>query len=725
MVRFFLFGFIFFLFFKNSSAQESVSSVFEQTHWAESLEDITELPVGIRETKDGMEYAIVVTQATFLPEQTLVNAYARLTVPDSQSPNGKKQLFFGATGLSFSYQGKIVGSMRLSLLGDVTVSSSKNWEFLLRGGNIDTNTYITFDCNGLQEIALNGLVRVSPELIVPIDIQNYTPIFNKQVETSVVVKADHWNNLLLKISLPPFAITKQVLNTDRGAFVFQAEDIVLDMSDAHNAEGMSLPTGYEEYLVAEPESWRGFYMGKLRVTLPEEFKKSDARVSLSAERFILDSYGVSGSFSAENLISLGEGTTAGGEHAWRYSLDFIQADFIASKIKGGALSGRILLPIQSATNTENTADTNTIPSDKKQNTSQKGIHFTGIFTDEDYMLKASSLEKISFDLWKAQATIEPSSYIELQIKDKKFVPKVVLDGQMSLQENDTDKNTYKFEGITFRKFTLQTQEPYIAAEYFGAKGEQRLANFPVSVKDVNVNFKGNRASLNFGIRVGLQKDKFSAEGGFSIYAKKEKSTWKYNTFEISELALNNVDAVVANVSGKLKLMKNDPTYGNGFKAMLAVNIDNPAITVDASAVFGSREYRYWGFDASVDGLNIPTTYITITGFVGGAYYRMSPQKGTTMLKINEKDGSIGMNKAFNLVPDESVELGLKAGVLGAFQSKNIASFMAVLSIQTNRNGELARIGIDGEAAIMYALQDKIDNPFESLQEGFSKKVTIS
>ena len=382
------------------------------------------------------EYAIVITHASFLPEQTLVNAYARLTVPDNQSPNGKKQLFFGATGLSFSYQGKIVGSMRLSLLGDITVSSNKNWEFLLRGGNIDTKTgntmddltYITFDCDGLQEIALNGLIRVSPELIVPIDIQNYTPIFNKQVETSVVVKADHWNNLLLKISLPPFAITKQVLNTDRGAFIFEAEDIVLDMSDTHNAEGMFLPAGYEEYLIAEPELWRGFYMGKLKITLPEEFKKSEKRVNLSAEHFILDSYGVSGSFSAENLISLNEGTTAGGEHAWRYSLDFIQADFIASKIKGGALSGRILLPIQSAENSENTDNSNaTTPSDKK------GIHFTGIFTDDDYMLKTSSLEKISFDLWKAQAIIEPSSYIELRIKDKKFVPKVVLDGQMSLR----------------------------------------------------------------------------------------------------------------------------------------------------------------------------------------------------------------------------------------------------------------------------------------------------
>ncbi|MFJ1390102.1 Ig-like domain-containing protein [Capnocytophaga canimorsus] len=734
MIRNLIFLTLMFAFFLKGFAQQDgqhvfkqVENTFEQTRWAETLEDITELPVGIRETKDGMEYAIIITQATFLPEQTLVNAYARLTVPDSESSTGKKQLFFGATGLSFSYEGQIVGDMRLSLLGDFTVSSNKNWEFLLRGGSIDTRTggtvgdltYITFDCDGLREIALNGVIRVSPQLIVPVDERTYTPIPNGRVETSVVLKAESWNNLLLRVSLPAFAITKQVQSSDRGAFVFESEDIILDMSDTHNAEGMFLPQGYEEYLVAEAESWRGFYMGKLKITLPEEFKKSESRVSFSAERFILDSYGVSGSFSAENLISLNEGTTSGGENAWRYSLDFIKADFMASKIKGGALSGRMLLPIESADDSEDTADI--AANDKAKKSSEKGILFTGTFTDDDYMLRASSLEKLNFDLWRAQATIEPSSYLELRVKNKKFIPKAVLNGQMSLRENSTDKNSYEFNGITFRKFTLQTEEPYISAEHFGVTGEQRLANFPVSVKDVNVNFKGNRAMLNFGIRVGLQKDKFSAEGGFSIYAKREKASWRYDTFDVSELALNNVDVVVATVSGRLKLMKDDPLYGNGFRAMLAVEIENPAIKVDANAVFGNKDFRYWGFDAAVDGLNIPASFVNITGFVGGAYYRMRPEDGTMANK--DKEGNIsGIKRAFELIPDASVELELKAGVLGAFQSKNVASFMAILSLQTNKKGGLARVGIDGEATIMYALQDKLDNPFESLQEGFTSQV---
>ncbi|WGU67901.1 hypothetical protein QIU19_10885 [Capnocytophaga canimorsus] len=86
---------------------------------------------------------------------------------------------------------------------------------------------------------------------------------------------------------------------------------------------------------------------------------------------------------------------------------------------------------------------------------------------------------------------------------------------------------------------------------------------------------------------------------------------------------------------------------------------------------------------AVDGLNIPASFVNITGFVGGAYYRMRPEDGTMANK--DKEGNIsGIKRAFELIPDASVELELKAGVLGAFQSKNVASFMAILSLQTNK-----------------------------------------
>ena len=122
------------------------------------------------------------------------------------------------------------------------------------------------------------------------------------------------------------------------------------------------------------------------------------------------------------------------------------------------------------------------------------------------------------------------------------------------------------------------------------------------------------------------------------------------------------------MSGELNLMKNHPIYGNGFRAKLAAKITKIDVDVKANAVFGSKDFRYWGFEAMVDGLNINTQYVKITGFVGGAYYQMRP-----LGNPKEKEDL----EELSLVPDEKIGLGLKAGVLGAFQDKKVLSFLAL------------------------------------------------
>ena len=47
--------------------QENFTSLEKKTHWVNQIQDITELPVGIRENKNGVEYAMMITNATFSP----------------------------------------------------------------------------------------------------------------------------------------------------------------------------------------------------------------------------------------------------------------------------------------------------------------------------------------------------------------------------------------------------------------------------------------------------------------------------------------------------------------------------------------------------------------------------------------------------------------------------------------------------------------------------------
>ena len=58
--------------------------------------ELTTLPVGLRENKGNVEYSIVVTKAKFTPEYALINVYARVITPQQGIEGGQQKLYFGA-----------------------------------------------------------------------------------------------------------------------------------------------------------------------------------------------------------------------------------------------------------------------------------------------------------------------------------------------------------------------------------------------------------------------------------------------------------------------------------------------------------------------------------------------------------------------------------------------------------------------------------------------------
>ena len=288
-------------------------------------------------------------------------------------------------------------------------------------------------------------------------------------------------------------------------------------------------------------------------------------------------------------------------------------------------------------------------------------------------------------------------------------------------KENSDPNAKKdadFKGIVFEGLTIQTKAPFVTAKYFGVKGvgDQKLAGFPASVKNIFIEADNGYANLGFEVTVGLQEERFSASGGMKINGlivnENNRQRWKYDGFTLTKLELRNVDIGVATVSGSLQIMRKDPLYGNGFMASLSAKdikgLESAVITVNAA--FGYSTYRYWGFNGLVDKLNITTpTGVTLTGFTGGAFYHMIPDRE---LSMQHKD------LPMVLKPDNRVGLALRAGVYGALKDEKVASFMAGFNISTNPNGGLANIGFIGEATIMSSLDSSFPNPFNVVQAKF-------
>ncbi|MDO3425488.1 hypothetical protein QWT87_11355 [Chryseobacterium sp. APV1] len=696
--------------------------------------ELTEFPIGLRENVSNVEYGIVVTKAQFTPEYALINVYARVVTPQAGAEGGRRTLYFGAEGVKLSYGGKIIGDAKLSLLGDINIPFNQNqWMLTLEGGminkfngqSINDKTYVVIDCDGIKELSLKGNVQISRNVLVPVD-SNGTLLpeigndgFTNRVRGNFALKASDWNDILVNVSITPFAITSQIKNQDKGFFSFYVNNAVLDLSDLRTDSNVLFPQYYAThgYLIGGTETWRGLYVESLYVGLPQEFKTEDHidnRVSFQAQNLLIDSYGVSGSFSANNLFPLEKGLTSE-QNSWRYSLDQIGVDLAASKIIGANLKGKVQLPVQK----QNNANPN--------NNLPNHLGYQGVITEEEYMITVATLDEISFDIWSAKATIAPGSYLELKVKNREFLPKAVLTGTLAIgangspTDNNSDPNAKKdadFKGIQFRELTLQTKAPYVTAQYFGVQGEQKLVGFPASIKNIFVEADNGYANLGFEITVGLQEERFSATGGMKINGlivnENNRQRWKYNGFNLTKLGLRNVDIGVAIVSGEFQIMRNDPLYGDGFTAHLNAKLKQLNIEVNVNAAYGFSTFRYWGFEGSVDGLKIQASALTITGFTGGAFYRMVPNRDMS-LDPAYKD------KALVLTPDNSVGLALRAGIYGSIASKNAISIMAGFNMSTNPNGGLANVGFIGEALVMADLSKLIPgDPLAGVKDKFKE-----
>src|SRR5690606_3281486 len=264
--------------------------------------------------------------------------------------------------IKLSHDGALIGDARLVLLRDVPIPfNGDNWLLTLMGGiDLDTvvfddTSYIEIDCSGLKAISLEGNVKISRKVLLPVKedgtylcgAENIPFNGNEEVKTNVdcyvqsnfSVKAAGWNDVLIDVTIPDFE------EVGFKGWAFHVENTVLDLSDTKNASGMVFPQEYNT-LTQQGDSnlWRGIYAGEVSVMLPQGFQNKNTtnkRVKFGAQHLILDSYGVSGNFYATNILQKEEGSAG----KWAFSIDSIGINLAVNTLKGGAMSGGVQVPI--------------------------------------------------------------------------------------------------------------------------------------------------------------------------------------------------------------------------------------------------------------------------------------------------------------------------------------------------------------------------------------------
>ncbi len=604
-----------------------------------------ELPVGISKSIGGLNYDIVIYAVRLQPTHAELDVVMEFEIPQ----NGKKLAFMGRN-IKLSNAGGIVGDATLQLIGSYGINfNGDKVQLVINGGTEQQpGTYVTMDCDGFKEMALDANVIFSRDLLIPENL-NGTVQPEGRVTSSFKTVISNWNDLVVQLSLPNFQV--KGLN----GFGFTVEQAVFDFSDVRNAPAVVFPAGYSsnQMLPDNANLWRGFYVRQLSVRLPQQFKNKDnVRTSLNAYNMIIDNQGVSGLFEGKNLIPLNNGDMSG----WAFSLDSIAVSLMANQIQEAGLKGQIVVPL---------AD------------EQTPFKYTATMQENDqYFFSVVSTEDMQFNLWQtSKVEIYEASRIEIRVADGKFLPKAVLHGNMNIQARLSDKGEkgkgVELADISFENLEIQTVKPYIKVGNFSFGSEalqQKMAQFPISINNIGMrSLSDTETALDFDLIVNLTgndagANSFSAEAGLSLVAQMEnkdgRQRWRPKRVDVSSI---RVDAQGAgySIQGSLAFYKDDVAYGNGFNGSVSMELNKLNFKASATAIFGNvNGERYWYADAMVEFspgiLMFPG--INAKGFGGGAYYRMKLDKNQSSPLGRTASG-------IYYIPDSKAGLGIKASMV--------------------------------------------------------------
>lgn len=670
-------------------------------------------PLGFSEDISGVSTTIAFDDFEFTPTSNSFSAYA--VIEDKEEniviPFGLKGTCLGIKGACQDYT--------LFLAKDVPMSN-----FTLKGGtDIEKATHLVYSFNGpkkFQKIHIAAEYEFKDDILKP---QNEA---DGKVKASFVVDSPNgFADWTATADITPFKVAGME------DFKFDLDGkATYDHSNKAQAEGMKAmldalkdkvdEDGKNAITAMNNDTWKGFYLPKLKVTLPDIFKADQKEnIDISVQNLIIDgTHGLTGSLNANNVFGIGDGNLDG----WYYSLDNINLAFFNGSLVGGASAkGKIVLPISGNPNE------NATQIDYEMLLSQNSL--TDKSLKYQFVLKPD--KDVNVPIWKANMKLGATSNITISIGDKKtnngkFLAKADLNGKIDFKTPEVGGvlPSYSLNLIKFEHFKLQSVSPYIdfgntnsnigeQIEKIGDEQYQKANNLisafaspqkevggsPVSLDEISpiIQVRGDEVVTGFYIHGSLNlSDDIplspSAGLGMGVLANMKmeggRPKFGFKGVEINDVSVKGVLGPVS-VEGSLKFYRGDTDFGDGFKGEVAATFPMD-IAVKGQAQFGSKNnFNYWSVYASLTGLSIPIgpqPIINITGFGGGAYHNMESSFVPSLTSLPNSEQPYLPKQESN---------GCLATVFVSGVQENLLKAQATFRVQWDGNG-ITQVGLDGD-----------------------------
>ncbi|MEX1003303.1 MAG: hypothetical protein WDZ35_14380 [Crocinitomicaceae bacterium] len=643
------------------------------------------LPIGLVKNVGENKMIICIDSAYFLPDGAYFSAYMALDFPGAN-----KRIAFAAKDIKFNPEG-IIGSeqSKLMLVSEHIIDLGENTRLRLPP---DGRNYVSWDCNGFQSVNLGGEFILSKKIVVD------AADTSKNVIAGFEINVQDIQNIVTTVNFTPFKI--------RGLedFEFKVTQATVDMSDYENPT-VQLPQCYHEIYPDDINLWRGFHLSYLEVQLPEKMSAHEEPTQIYAQNMFIDDAGVTGSFGANNILSVNKGDANG----WGFSIDNLNLGLTVNELTSGGMAGMIKVPIMN----DNALDYSALITKNE---------LTG---KPDYFFSASPDQPMALGGLHSTLTINPSSALSMSVKNHKFDPKLVLNGDWKLNNPRA-----KFDGIEFQNVTIVTGFPYVTNGQFdlvGTQGGSKMAKFPISLNALTLGINNGEVGMqaNVGLNLGdSTKTNISVTSGFSIFAKTElvndRPSFVFDRFNIHTIDID-LQTNAFTLKGLINFMKDDPIYGDGFQG--GINIEIPKVLGDGNpiamyTIFGKvNSYKYWAVDVTVplplpseitgftDGLRLGTS-VVLTQISGGLSWHMDNTRSVQSI-IDKVKGPGAFDDALSpdYIPDNSKSIGFSAGVGFRYQppgtpgetAEQLLNGEVIFQIEFNSNGGLSNVLLAGNA----------------------------
>lgn len=654
--------------------------------------DLFELPLGI--SPQGCNgTTIIVIDSAYRTEKggQFFSAYASVVIPGTSKPIAfaAKNIGFGKGGLKSSSQIKLV------LVSTQSIKINDNVTLELPA---DGHNYVEFDCDGFKAINLKGNFIFSDGLLKPdTDIAKGA----KTVTASFEINTHDLNNIMATVNITPFRISG--LND----VSFEVHNAVVDYSDIINPSGFIFPQGYQQTFGADINLWRGFYLQDLTVRikgLSGDSTTNKKPFTISARNLIIDDLGVSGIFTATNLMPLKEGSADG----WPFSVDKLSAKLELNRLTGGSLEGYVGIPFLG----DNPVGYSAMVEQENNN-----MNYRFAVAIPDSMVFETALS--------ATVQLNKGSIIALEKKGNgRLIPSALLHGKITVGGKLNAK------GLAFQNLGLTTAKPYVTSGEFSTIGigqSKGLGSFPVQINDINLKIYQGEVALGFGLTLSFMNKEDKPFGGsthLEILAAMEekkitvdanddrpsytktKHVWKFKKVRVRDISID-CKTQAFTLKGSLALYDDDPVYGTGFHGNVAFTIKKVLEKgVKVNAYFGSKDdFRYWHIDVYVPVGKIPLfPPVLLTGIMGGASYKMVRQQPLepdfSEMGNAETAKSDKQEDYLVYIPDGNAGIGFLAGVSLVVANDNAINADVMFEVMFNKGGGLKYIRFDGSAFFM-------------------------